>query len=78
MTLANQPSAMPTNKALTAVGTYAAFDILVQDAVRELWSAIPLAVLTTPAVTNLAVALAGAAVALALAWFVPDRANEAR
>jgi hypothetical protein len=78
MTLANQASSRPTNKLMTGVAGYAAFDILVQDAVREMWASIPVAFLTTPAVTDLAVAAIGALVAVALAYPVPDRANVER
>lgn len=73
--MAVQTSARPTNKLMTGVTAYAAFDILVQDAVRELWASIPLPVLTTPAVTDLAVALAGALAAMAIAWPIHDRPN---
>lgn len=75
MQLADQPSNRPTNKLAAGVTTYAAWDILAQDAVREVWVQLPYAFLTGPALTNLVVYAVPIVAAFAIGWFVPDENN---
>ena len=87
--LANQPTARPTNKALTMVAAFPFTLTQVAPAVNEIWPQIVAAVhevwpqiapsfLAGPAATNALAAIIAGAISLAIAWFVPDRANNPR
>lgn len=78
MTLANQPSARPTNKALTMFGGVIITTPMVSPFVSEVWPQVAPAFLSGPAATDAVAAILAGALSLGLAYFVPDRANVER
>jgi hypothetical protein len=72
-----QPGLAPTNKAMTAAGIAAVVTTYAQPVAAELWPQIAPAALAGPAMTAAVAALVGALAALAVAWWVPDRAGVA-
>jgi hypothetical protein len=76
--LANQASARPTNKALTMFAGFVLTTPQVAPVVNEVWPQIAPAALAGPAATNAVAAIIAGAISLAVAWFVPDRANNPR
>lgn len=76
--LANQPTARPTNKALTMFAGFVVTTPQIAPVVNEVWPQIAPAFLAGPAATNALAAIIAGAISLAIAWFVPDRANNPR
>jgi hypothetical protein len=78
MNLANQPTARPTNKTLSMFGGFVITTPMVSPVVTEVWPQIAPAFLAGPAATNAVAAIVAGVLSLAIAWFVPDRANVER
>lgn len=75
MPLERQPDALPTNKSVTAAAIGAGFMLHVEPVIAELWPQIAPAFLAGPAATDAIAWCAGILAALAVAWFIPDRAG---
>lgn len=75
MPLEHQPDALPTNKSAVAAVFGAGFVLHAEPVIAELWPAIAPALLAGPAATAAMSWLAGILAALAVAWFIPDRAG---
>ena len=75
MTLANQPSRAPTHKTLAMFGGFVLTTPQVLPVVHEVWPQVAPAFLAGPAATNALAAVIAALISMAVAWFVPDRAN---
>ena len=78
MTLANQPTARPTNKALSMFGGFVITTPMVSPVVTEVWPQVAPAFLAGPAFTNALAAVIAGVLSLAITYFVPDRANVER
>lgn len=78
MTLARQPSPLPTNKALTVAALAPALALYVEPVAAELWPQIAPTILTGPETTAAVAWLLSALASLAVAWWVPDQANVPR
>ena len=75
MAFERQPDNLPTNKAATVAVLAPAGALYVAPIIAELWPQVAPALVAGPAVTEALAWLAGALAALAVAWFVPDRAG---
>lgn len=70
-----QPDSLPTNKALVAGGIGSILTAYATPVVQEVWPVIAPTVVAGPQFTTFVAAIVGYSVALAVAWFVPDRAG---
>ena len=76
MPLERQPDSLPTNKCTVAAALGAGVVLHAEPVIAELWPTIAPAALAGPAATDAMAWLVGILVALAVAWFVPDRAGQ--
>jgi len=76
--LANQPTALPTNKAMTMFAGFVLTTPQIAPVVAEVWPQIAPGFLSGPAATNALAAILAGVISLAVAWFIPDRANSPR
>ena len=75
MPLERQPDILPTNKSTVAAALGAGVVLHAEPLIAELWPSIAPPLLAGPAATDAMSWLAGILAALAVAWFVPDRAG---